>query len=529
MTRPERLVLIVDDSPGDREAVRRYLKKDLEFDYRFVEEASGVDGLRACRDLQPACVLLDYELPDLNGLQFLGELTGGTDRSTVPVVMLTGRGGETVAVLALKRGAQDYLVKGSYSPETLRKTVDDAIRRVADRNELDRQRVELERLYAEAREADARNDEFLAMLAHELRNPLAPIRNAVQVMKRAEGDRAILDQMREIIERQVSHLARLVDDLLDVSRITRGKILLRLARVDLADILAQAVDNVRPSCEQRGQSLAFGRPPGPVWVEADATRVEQVFINLLSNASKYTDPGGAIRVQARAEACEAVVVVQDNGIGIAPEMLGRVFELFVQAERSLDRSQGGLGIGLTLVEQLVRSHGGRVEAASEGAGRGSTFTVRFPMDPVPPDTSTSPSSADSATGEGTAPRGSLRVLIVDDNVHSADSLALVVNLWDLDARVAYDGRDALAILDEYRPQVVLLDIGLPGMDGYAIARAIRARPDLDGIALVAMTGYGRDEDIERSKAVGFDLHLVKPIDFAVLETLLATIVDELRS
>ena len=515
MRRTERKVLIVDDSPEDREAVRRYLRKDLQFDYQFLENSTGFDGLRTCRTSGVDCLLLDYDLPDLDGLQFLAELTGGTDQSPVPVVMLTGRGGEAVAVQALKRGAQDYLVKGSYSPEILRKTVEDAIERVAVGRELDRQRRELERLYEEVRESARRKDEFLAMLAHELRNPLAPILNAVQVMKLRADDPDTHQRMCEMVEQQVHHLRRLVDDLLDVSRITRGKIQLQPRMIDLASIVTLAVENARPSIEQRRQQLTLKLPASPVRLEADPMRIEQVLVNLLGNASKYTDPGGSIVLAVDRQGDEVSISVRDDGIGISAEMLPTVFDLFTQADHSLERSQGGLGIGLTLVRSLVHLHGGSVEAFSDGLGFGSEFVVRLhsARENVMPE-------LPKTEGEGPSHADSLRVLIVDDNVHAAESLALVVKLWKHDARVAHDGPGAIRIAETYQPQVVLLDIGLPGMDGYSVAGQLRSRPEFRDVLLIAMTGYGRDEDQQRSLSVGFNRHLVKPIDFAELQALL---------
>jgi signal transduction histidine kinase len=521
MRQRERLVVIVDDSPEDREAVRRYLKKDTEIKYRFLEHASGAEGLRTCRAPGIDCLLLDYDLPDINGLQFLAELTEGTDEPPVPVVMLTGRGGESVAVQALKRGAQDYLVKGSYSPEILWKTVDDAIERVEIRRQLDRQRKELERLYTEARESDRRKDEFLAMLAHELRNPLAPILNAVHIMKLRADERETVDRMREIIEQQMRHITRLVDDLLDVSRITRGKIQLRSQSVDLASIVGQALDSTRPAIERRGQRLTLEFPDESLQIDADSTRIEQVIVNLLSNASKYTDPSGSIALTVKRSGGNAVISVKDSGIGITPELLPHVFDLFTQADHSLDRSEGGLGIGLTLVRSLVQMHGGEVEARSDGLGQGSEFIVRLPLARPFLESGLAPEAEPIATSGD-----SLRILIVDDNSHAAESLGIIVKLWHHDVRVAFDGIDALALAESYRPQVILLDIGLPGMDGYSVARSIRSRPELEGVRLVAMTGYGRDEDFQKSKSAGFDHHLVKPIDFTELQTLLGSIGSE---
>jgi signal transduction histidine kinase len=515
MVQRERLVVIVDDSPEDREIVRRFLKKDKDVKYRFLEHGSGAEGLRTCRAPGVDCLLLDYDLPDIDGLQFLAELTNGADEPPVAVIMLTGRGGESVAVQALKQGAQDCLVKGSYSPEILWKTVDDAIERVEIRRQLGRQQRELQRLYTEARDSDRRKDDFLAMLAHELRNPLAPIVNAVQVMKLSRDDRTTIDRMREIIDQQIHQLSRLVDDLLDVSRITRGKILLRSQGVDLTSIVTLAVENSRPLIERRSQSLTMKVPSGSLRIEADPTRIEQVIVNLLNNASKYTDSGGSIELKVERQNEVAVISVKDNGIGIAAEMLPKIFDLFTQADHSLARSEGGLGIGLTLVRSLVHLHGGQVEAWSGGLGQGSEFTIRFPLSTTFFDGSELALKVNEAP-----PRDSIRILIVDDNRQAAESLAMIVTLWNHDTRIAFNGTEALDLVSKYRPEVVLLDIGLPGMDGYSVAGSIRSSPDLDGTVLVAMTGYGRDEDFQRSKSAGFDHHLVKPIDFNELQRLL---------
>ena len=518
MRRNQRLILMVDDSPQDREAVRRYLTKNREVDYQFLESSSGQEGLRAIQTSAVDCLLLDYDLPDLDGLQFLARLTDSTGHAPVPVVMLTGRGGESIAVEALKRGAHDYLVKGTYSPEMLSQAVEDAVERVANRRELERQRLELERLYEEARESDRRKDEFLAMLAHELRNPLSPILNAVHVMKLRSEDPALLERMRELVESQVHHLSRLVDDLLDVSRITRGKIQLKTRPVDLAAVVRLAAESARPLIGRGRQALTVGLPDGPIRLEADPTRIEQVLVNILSNASKYSDAGGSIALTVTLEGEAAAISVRDDGIGIAPEMLSRVFDLFAQADHSPARSQGGLGIGLTLVRNLVELHGGTVEARSEGLGRGSEFVVRLPCP------GGGPVVATAATAGGPPPAGrTLRVLIVEDNVHAAESLAMVVKLWDHRAMIAFDGPEAIRMVEAHRPDVVFLDIGLPGMDGYSVAEGIRSNPAFADVALIAMTGYGRDEDFERSKSVGFDRHLVKPIDFEQLQSLLAAI------
>jgi PAS domain S-box-containing protein len=376
-----------------------------------------------------------------------------------------------------------------------------------------------DRLRAEEalREADRLKDEFLAMLAHELRNPLAPVRNALHIMKQPGANGAMLRQARDMAERQVRHMARLLDDLLDVSRISRGRIELRKEAVDVAAVIGRTVEAVRPLVEERRHELTLSLPAGPLRLEADPTRLEQVLTNLLNNAAKYTDPGGHVWLTAGRDGGEVVLRVRDTGIGIAPEMLPRIFDLFVQAERRLDRPQGGVGIGLTLVKKLVELHGGRIEATSAGLGRGSEFVVRFPTLPEQ-----HPGEKARAAGRGGAselPRR--RVLVVDDNQDAADSLAMLLRLAGQDVRSAYDGPSALAQAKDFQPALVFLDIGMPGMDGYETARRLRGEPGLRGVVLVAVTGWGQEEDRRRSAEAGFDCHMVKPVEPKALDGLLA--------
>ena len=367
------------------------------------------------------------------------------------------------------------------------------------------------------REESRRKDEFLAMLAHELRNPLAPIASAVEVLRLVAPAEPRLDQARQVVERQVAHLARLVDDLLDVSRITRGLVTLRTERLELGTIVARAVETSRPLLDARRQALEVSLPAAPVWVEADLTRIAQVLSNLLNNASKFSPEGARIWLAAEAAPGEAVLRVRDEGIGIPPEVLPYVFDLFAQADRSLDRSQGGLGIGLTLVRTLVEMHGGRVEAASAGLGQGSELTVRLPA--LPPDLAAEPQPSGAAVERAPGAAGR-RLLVVDDNVDAAESMALLLALDGHQVRVAHDGHQALALAGELAPQAVLLDIGLPGMDGYEVARRLRESAATRAALLVALTGYGQEEDRRRSLDAGFDHHLVKPVDLDTLRRLL---------
>jgi two-component system CheB/CheR fusion protein len=369
--------------------------------------------------------------------------------------------------------------------------------------------------------SDRRKDQFLAMLAHELRNPLAPIRNAVELMRQVESSDPAFQPSREMVERQVKHLARLVDDLLDVSRITQGSIRLRKEAVDLGTVVQRAVESTRSLIDTRGHELKLDLPTDPVRLEADPTRLEQVIANLLNNAAKYTMPGGQIRVQAAQEGSEAVVRVRDNGIGVPPDVLDRVFEPFVQSEGSLARSEGGLGIGLTLVRSLVEMHGGSVEAHSPGLGQGSEFVVRLPAR-VPAE---KPAAIPGMPLEMDTPfhaRG-LRVLVVEDNVDAAESLAALLRLWGHDVRMVHDGLKAIDEARRQHPEVVLLDIGLPGLDGYQVAKRLREDAELDGALLVAMTGYGQPDDRRRSREAGIHHHFVKPVEPFVLRTLLANL------
>ena len=371
------------------------------------------------------------------------------------------------------------------------------------------------RAEAALREADRRKDEFLATLAHELRNPLAPLSNALQVLTLAGDDRGSAEQARRLMERQLSHLVRLVDDLLDVSRITTGKIELRKERVDVKAIVDSALETCGPFIEQSGHQLAVSLPPGPLPLDADVTRLAQVVFNLLHNAAKYTDRGGHIALTAEQEASDVVITVRDDGIGIAPEALPRLFEIFSQADHSLGRAQGGLGIGLSLVRGLVELHGGTVSVHSAGLGRGSEFTVRLPL---------AQSRADSPAPECTqkAALGQRRILVVDDNRDSADSLSLLLGLNGHVVRTAYNGQSALEEAKAFGPDVVLLDIGLPGVNGYDVARSIRASASIPPPLLVATTGWGHAEDKQRAREAGFDFHLTKPISMEALERLMGT-------
>ena len=355
------------------------------------------------------------------------------------------------------------------------------------------------------------------MLAHELRNPLAPIRNTLHILRMGGCKGMNTEQSLSMAERQVGHLARLVDDLLDVSRISRGQIALNKEPTELKAVASRAIETVRPMINGRNHRLEVQLPAEPLWLEADPLRLEQVLVNLLQNAAKYTPPGGRIDLtveaaRGRQPPEEVAIRVRDTGIGIAPDLLPAVFDLFVQADRSLDRSQGGLGIGLTLVKNLVELHGGSIAALSEGLGKGSEFVAWLPLVPAP----TVPALPTSRAAPNPC-----RVLVVDDNVDAAQSLALLLQTTGHEVHTSHDGVTALENARDWRPEVVLLDIGLPRMDGYEVARRLRADARLEKALLVALTGYGQDEDRRLSQEAGFDAHLTKPIDMTELETLMA--------
>ncbi len=371
------------------------------------------------------------------------------------------------------------------------------------------------------KEEDRRKSEFLALLAHELRNPLAPLRNGLQVLRLAGNNAQAAEQARGMMERQLHHLVRLVDDLLDVSRISRGKLQLRKERITLASVVGDALELCEQTVQQHGQELTVSLPDEPVYVDADKTRLAQALWNLLSNAVKYSDRGGRIWLTVRREGDEAVISVKDTGVGIPAAMLPRVFDMFTQVDRSLEKSQGGLGVGLTIVKRLVEMHGGTVEAHSEGHGMGSEFVVRLPI--VLSVVQERQEEGDEQQDPPTARR---RVLVVDDNVDAASSLAMVLKLMGNEVRTAHDGLEGVAAAREFRPDVILLDIGMPRLNGYEACRRIRQEPWGKNVVLVALTGWGQEEDKRKAQEAGFDRHMVKPVEPAALAKLLAGLKTE---
>ena len=422
--------------------------------------------------------------------------------------------GVTQPVQDIARVAGEVVEKRDYSLR-VHKNTDDEVGQLVDA--FNRMLAEIGRRSDALRDADQRKDEFLATLAHELRNPLAPLRNALEIIRVAGSDPETARKAREMMERQLKQMVRLVDDLLDVSRITTGKLAVRRTPMDLQDAVTDAIEVARPGIESRGQTLDVRQARGSVPLDGDRTRLAQVFANLLNNASKYTQHGGHITLDVTADAAQAVVRVRDNGSGLAPESLTRIFEMFVQIDRTLERSQAGLGVGLSLAKRLVELHGGQIEARSPGLGRGSEFEVRLPVagGRLEPRT--------ALLEHVSTPEEPRRILLADDNADFAQSLAQLLSARGHDVRVAYDGAQALEAAQAFRPQVAFLDIGMPKVHGYDVARQMRGHATTARCLLVAVTGWGQESDRQRAREAGFDRHLTKPVDPREIESILATV------
>jgi signal transduction histidine kinase len=486
-------VLVADDNRDMREYLRQLLR---EWDVTTVSD--GLAALEHAQSSPPQLIVTDVMMPGLDGFALLRELRADIRTKAVPVLMLSARAGEEALVSGLDAGADDYVTKPFGAQELVARV---------------RSLVNLSRARRDAEAANQTKDQFLAMLGHELRNPLAPILTALQLMN-LRGEESSLKE-RAVIDRQVRHLVRLIDDLLDVSRIARGKIELRHQTIDVADLVACAVEGASPLLEERHHRLSLDVPHG-LLVSGDVTRLTQVVVNILSNAAKYTESSGDIALSVRHDACHVRITVKDSGVGISPDMLPRVFELFAQERQTLDRSHGGLGLGLTIAKRLVELHNGTIEARSEGLGRGSEFIIRLP-----------PALADEHARTSQALRKKLsptaagrRILIVDDNLDAARLMSDALEVVGYDTRVAFDGPTALATAAEFRPHAALLDLGLPLMDGYELAERMRTARGQRRVVLVAVTGYGQVSDREKSRAAGFDAHVVKPVDVPRLISLL---------
>ena len=562
MTPARTNILLVDDQPSRLLSYEAILK---DLDQNLVRATSGVEALRLLMEEEFAVILLDVSMPEMDGFETAALIHQHPRFETTPIIFVTAlQQTDMDRLKAYRLGAVDYVFI-PVVPEILRskvsvlvelytkrrelqglnRSLERANRELAEANstlqaekhrELQRlnetleganaelaeanrilqtQIAERERLEQALREADRRKDEFLAILAHELRNPLAPIRNAVQLMRVKPLPDPELSWCRDAIERQIELLVRLVDDLLDISRITQGKIKLQKQRVDVAEIVSIAIETIRGSIEGRKQELLVELPGGPCSVDGDLPRLAQVVGNLLNNASKFTDEGGRIRLRVEAErdagGGSVAIRVTDTGIGIPPDVLPKLFQLFAQVDSRLNRSQGGLGVGLALVRSIVELHGGSVEASSAGPGQGSEFVVRVPLCSAASEPARRKPSAEGLS------RVKRRVLVVDDNVDSARSMALLFQSLGHDAATANDGLEALELARSLQPEVVVLDLGMPGLDGYEVAKRLRREPWGEGLLLVALTGWGQQDARDRSKSSGFDAHLVKPVE---IETLL---------
>jgi len=562
-------ILLVDDQPQrllTYESILSSLNQNL------ITASSGLEALEKLMRIEFAVVLLDVSMPEMDGFEAARLIHEHPRFERTPIIFVTGvHMSELDRLKGYKLGAVDY-VSVPVVPEILRSKVAVLVelyckrrelvelnRHLADTNEqlaranaalqaektrelqalntslqqanLEMERTNLalqgeiaERARAEQalKEADRHKDEFLAMLAHELRNPLAPIRNAVHLMKMKSLADPQLQLSRDIIERQLIQLSRLVDDLLDVSRITRGKINLARRRVELSELVARAVETVAPTIESRGHALTVEIPQRPLMIYGDPMRLTQALSNVLGNAAKYTDTGGQIILRARRRRRDIEITIRDDGIGIVPEVLPCIFDLFTQLDRRTGRHQGGLGIGLALVRQLIEMHGGTVWASSEGPGKGSEFVIRLPLSIERANTSEAggPGARAAKPPEPVRPP-QRRILVADDNPDARESLATLLSLSGHEVYRAEDGSDALEKAESCRPDVALLDIGMPRANGYEVARQIRGQPWGRHMVLVAVTGWGQESDRRRSHEAGFDSHLTKPVDPHVLDELLA--------
>jgi signal transduction histidine kinase len=555
-------ILLVDDQPArllSYETILASLGQNL------ITASSGVEALEQLMKHDFAVILLDVSMPRMDGFEtaelihqhprfektpiifvtalhvtdldkLKGYELGAVDYVYVPVVPAILRSKVSVLVelhqkrLELQRvnatleKANAELAEANSTLQAektrelqaLNQTLEAANTRLADANRiLQAEMAERERLEQALRAADRKKDEFLAMLAHELRNPLAPLRNALARLQRTGLSEEGTAQSIAMMTRQITLLSRLVDELIDISRITSGRIELMKEPVDLQTIVDGALEVARPLIEQRGHRLSLTLPEHPVELGADRTRVAQVLSNLLHNAAKYTEPNGDISLTAATEGEEIVISVRDSGIGIEPEMLTKIFDMFMQVDRSFERSQGGLGIGLTLAQRLVELHGGRLEARSEGLGKGAEFTVRLPI------TRMEKAAAGPAPLPAQAEAGRRRIIVADDNADYAESTAIILRMEGHEVHTAYDGMQTVELADSLRPEVVLLDIGLPKLNGYEAARRIRAMDGMENALLVAISGWGQRRDRELAQAAGFDQHLVKPVDPDVLVQLIA--------
>ena len=511
MTNPnqEYTILNVDDHDAGRYAKSRILQLAS---YQVVEASTGADALRLVREAKPQLILLDVKLPDVNGVQLCRTIKSDPLSAHIMVLQISAvHTTRADRIYGLECGADTYLIEPVQADELL--ATINALLRLYDREQENR------RLVAQLRDADRQKDDFLAALAHELRNPLGVVSNAFDILPEAQTPEPVSQELRDIINRQISLMSRLVDDLLDVSRISRGQIGLARQPCDFAAIVRQTVDDYRSILESNGLELNLQAPSSPVWVIGDSTRLAQSISNLLQNASKFTSAGDTVTVKlvdVPDEHC-AVLSVRDTGIGMESDFLARIFEPFRQFDPGIGRRQGGLGIGLSLVKGLIELHGGEVHASSQGLGHGSEITIRLPTEKI---ADTLDASSTSGLARAASP-ASYRILVIDDNSLAARTLQIFLSDKGHEVELAVTGPQGLEKARQFLPQVVLCDIGLPGLDGYSVARQLRQEQGSKKMFLIAVSGYGQEEDQERAKSAGFDAYLVKPISLKDLEKLLA--------
>lgn len=504
--------LLVDDLEENLLSLDALLKRD---GLVLLKARSGDEALELLLKHDFALALVDVQMPGLNGFE-LAELMRGNERTRrVPIIFVTaGNADSQPRFRGYEAGAVDFINK-PIEADVLRSKADVFFELYRQRQQIAAQRDELQAQSEALKEADLRKDIFLATLAHELRNPLAPIRHGLEILRRTPDGESTA-AIRDTMDRQLHHLLRLIDDLLDVSRVSQGKIELRKEIIQIQEVVRGAVEASQPLIQSAGHTLKLDVPTSSIWIEGDLTRLSQVVSNLLNNAAKYTPDGGHIELSVRVTDDIVEIAISDNGIGIAPEMQSSVFQLFAQADNHLDRSQGGLGIGLALVKQLVAMHNGAVEAISSGIGKGSKFVVRVPNVAAP----TTQATPKDNNLQPLAARP-LKVLVVDDNIEVARTVGWMLETIGHDYHLVHDGRSALREAKKFKPDAILLDIGLPVMDGYAVCRAFRNDDAFKTTPIIAQTGWGQDRDRTRASEAGFNHHLVKPIALDDLERILA--------
>lgn len=509
-------ILVVDDLP---EKILIYQTILEELDQNLIVARSGEEALHLILKHEFAVILLDVNMPGMDGFEVASIIRARKKSAHTPIIFLTAFSDDVQVAQGYASGAVDYLPT-PVIPEVLKAKVKVFIELSQMRQQAAIQAEERARRTA-AEEADRRKDEFMGMLAHELRNPLGPIRNAIHLFHMIGPHDPRWTQLRDMIDRQVSHMTNLIDDLLDSTRLSRGQILLRKGPCDLTRIVEQTAEDYKAGFEASGLSIEIDVPKETLWVEGDPTRLVQSIGNLLHNAHKFTNPGGSVKVTLRNDrkARMAIITVQDTGIGIAPDLLPHIFEVFRQADQGLDRNRGGLGLGLSLVKGLIELHNGKVSVHSKGPGHGSTFTLQLPLR-----AKVAPSVASICDTEILMPGANeCRILVIEDNTDTAESVGWLLGFDGYDVKVVHGGSEGLEIAQSFQPKVILCDIGLPGMDGYQVVRTLRDNPDLKDIYTIALTGYGREEDLKKAHEAGFDLHLTKPVDYNSLRRVLAHI------